>query len=118
MAAGARGDGGSLANLLLLEDLAADGRLHASGGAKQMADRSLGRRDLDLGCVLFEGHLVRERLELVVERRRRSVSIDVADRVRRQLSGAQGAKKACGHALALGMRSGDVEGVAVRSIAG
>ena len=66
--------------------------------------------------VLSERALERHRLELVVERRRRAVRVDVAHRGGRQTRRLERAEQARRHALALGVRRGDVEGVAVGSV--
>ena len=57
-------------------------RLDRAGGAEQVPDRGLGRRDRDPWRVLAERRLQRDRLGAVVERRRGAVGVDVDDVLR------------------------------------
>ncbi len=94
-----------------------EGRLDRAGGAQQMADRRLGRRHRDLARRLAQQPLDRAELDLVAQRRRGAVGVDVVDVGRvdarmadRRLHGAEAAVAVLG-------RRGDVVGVAGEAIA-
>ena len=67
---------------LVLDGERGDAAFEAAGGAEQVAGHRLGRRDGELARVVAERALDGQRLELVVERRRRAVRVDVVDLVR------------------------------------
>mmetsp|Transcript_2854 Transcript_2854/g.8847 ORF Transcript_2854/g.8847 Transcript_2854/m.8847 type:complete len:364 (-) Transcript_2854:341-1432(-) len=100
------------------EHLDGDRGLDRASRAEQVARHRLGARDLEPLRVLAKGALDRHRFELVVERRRRAVRVDVAHirlcdarlHDRRLERGRQ--------ALAFGVRSGNVVRVARRAVAG
>ena len=81
-----------------------------------MARRALGGRDLDVRRVGAERALVRHRLELVVERRRRAVGVDVADVLGADARRRHRLRQAVAHPLALGVRRRDVVRVARRRV--
>ena len=89
----------------------------APGGAQQVADGRLGRRQGELARRLAEQALHRAQLDLVAERRRGAVGVDVVD-VRRVDPGlADGALHGAKAAVAVVGGRGDVEGVAGEAVA-
>mmetsp|Transcript_13849 Transcript_13849/g.35900 ORF Transcript_13849/g.35900 Transcript_13849/m.35900 type:complete len:471 (-) Transcript_13849:72-1484(-) len=99
-------------NLARLEHLDRDRGLDGASCAQEVARHRLGARDLELVCVVAEGALDRQRLELVVERRGRTVRVDVADVLLGDASEVDGHLEACCEALTLRVRRSDVVRVA------
>mmetsp|Transcript_25434 Transcript_25434/g.74982 ORF Transcript_25434/g.74982 Transcript_25434/m.74982 type:complete len:504 (+) Transcript_25434:228-1739(+) len=100
-----------------LEHLAHDRRLDAARRTQEVAGGALGRRDLHLVGVLPKHTLVRHRLELVVERRRGAVRVDVLHLLRRHARRLHRRLEARRHPLPLRVRRGDVVRVARGSVA-
>ena len=92
-------------------------RLDRAGGAQQMADRRLGRGHRELVGVVAEQALHRAQLDLVAQRRRGAVRVDVVDLVGVELGALQRRLHGAVAAVAVLRRRGDVIGVARQAVA-
>src|SRR5207245_2569488 len=92
-------------------------RLHAAGGAEEVARHRLRGRDGEPPGVLAEDALDRERLELVVVGRGRSVRVDVPDLGGVEPRVAQGGRHRARGAVPLGVGRGHVVRVARHPVA-
>ena len=95
----------------------AEDRLDRAGRAEQMADRRFGRRHRHLRGGIAEQPLDRAEFDLVAERRRGAVRVDVVDIGRRDAGALHRGAHAAEGAIAVRRRRGDVIGVAGQAVA-
>ena len=92
-------------------------QLDAAGGAQQVADGRLGRRHREPPGIGAEEALDRAQLDLVAERRRRAVRVDVVDLVGVEFRGPERVRHGAVAARAVRRRCGHVVGIAAHAVA-
>src|SRR5580658_8227708 len=90
----------------------AEYRLDRTSGAEQMTDRRFRRRHRDVAGGVTDQSLDGLELDLVAERRRRAMGVDIVDIARRYAGAADRGAHAPERAIAVLGRRGDVIGVA------